>query len=139
MKEYFVFPKTPIILTIRLFSVMTRTFVGGVLPLCRDSINVFCCPSRLGKRLHCSESLSESFLIIVARSVKTPSFRFLSILHHPFSLKCCFSVPKKISVFCIRQTKNNKTWFGFGVKQIIDSLSFLFLALSLSLSLSYSY
>ena len=34
-------------LTIRLFSVISRTLIGGVLPLCRDAIRVFCSPSRL--------------------------------------------------------------------------------------------
>ena len=37
-------------LTIRLFSVITRTLVGGGgLPLCRDAIGVFCSPNRLGQ------------------------------------------------------------------------------------------
>ena len=34
-------------LTIRLFSVISRTLVGGVLPLCRDSVGVFYSPSWL--------------------------------------------------------------------------------------------
>ena len=38
-------------LTIRLFSVITRTLVGGVLPLCRGAVGVFYSPSQLGKRL----------------------------------------------------------------------------------------
>ena len=36
-------------LTIRLFSVISRTLVGWVLPLCRDAVGVFYSPSRLGK------------------------------------------------------------------------------------------
>ncbi len=35
-------------LTIRLFSVISRTLVGGVLPLCREAVGVFYSPSRLG-------------------------------------------------------------------------------------------
>ena len=37
-------------LTIRLFSVISQTLVGGVLPLCRDAINVFCITNWLGFR-----------------------------------------------------------------------------------------
>ena len=36
-------------LTIRLFSVISRTLFGGVLSLYREAFGVFCCPSRLGK------------------------------------------------------------------------------------------
>ena len=35
-------------LTIRWFSVISSTPVGGVLPLCRDAVGVFCSPSGLG-------------------------------------------------------------------------------------------
>ena len=33
---------------IRLFSVISKTLVGGVLPLWRDAVGVFCSPNRLG-------------------------------------------------------------------------------------------
>ena len=33
-------------LTIRLFSVISRTLVGGILPLCRDAVGVFYSPHR---------------------------------------------------------------------------------------------
>ena len=36
-------------LTIRLFSVISRTLVRQVLPLCRDAVGVFCSPSWLGR------------------------------------------------------------------------------------------
>ena len=36
-------------LTIRLFSVIHRTLIGGVLPLCRGAVGVFYSPSQLGK------------------------------------------------------------------------------------------
>ena len=36
------------ILTIRLFSVISRTFVGGNLPLCRDAVGLFFSSSWLG-------------------------------------------------------------------------------------------
>ena len=35
-------------LTIRLFSIISRTLIGVVLPLCRDTVGVFYGPSRLG-------------------------------------------------------------------------------------------
>ena len=34
----------------QLFSVISRTLVGGVLPLCREAVGVFYSPSWLGKR-----------------------------------------------------------------------------------------
>ena len=37
--------------TIRLFSVISWTLIGGVLPLCREAISVFYSPSRLGNIL----------------------------------------------------------------------------------------
>ena len=39
-------------LTIRLFSVISRTLVEGVLPLCREAVSVFYSPSWLGKILY---------------------------------------------------------------------------------------
>ena len=41
-------------LTIRLCSVLSRTYVGGVLPLCRDGVGVFYSPSQLGS-ISCSD------------------------------------------------------------------------------------
>ena len=38
-------------LTIKLFSVIFRTLVGGGLPLCREAVGVFYSPSRLGMTL----------------------------------------------------------------------------------------
>ena len=35
-------------LAIRLFSVISRTLIGGVLPLCREAVSVFYNPTRLG-------------------------------------------------------------------------------------------
>ena len=51
MKGYCTFPKTQHHwnLTIRLFSVISRTLTGGILPLCRGAVGVFYCASRLGK------------------------------------------------------------------------------------------
>ena len=49
-------------LTIRLFSVISRTLVGGGLPLCRDAVSVFYSPSQL----------SEGQFVIAARR----AFRF---------------------------------------------------------------
>ena len=51
IKEYFGFPKASHYwsLTTRLFSVMSRTLVGGwVLLLCREAVGVLCSPSRVG-------------------------------------------------------------------------------------------
>ena len=38
-------------LTIRLLNAITRTLVGGVLPLCRDAVRVFYSPSRLDLKM----------------------------------------------------------------------------------------
>ena len=45
VKGYSAFPQTP---AIRLYSVITRTLIGRVLPLCGDVAGVFCSPIRLG-------------------------------------------------------------------------------------------
>ena len=37
--------------TIRLFSVISRTLIEGVLPLCRGAVSIFYSPSRLGNHL----------------------------------------------------------------------------------------
>ena len=37
--------------TIKLFSVITRTLVDGILPLCRDAVGVFCIPNRLDQSI----------------------------------------------------------------------------------------
>ena len=39
-------------LTIRLFRLISRTLVGGGLPLCREAVRVFYSPSRVGKALN---------------------------------------------------------------------------------------
>ena len=50
MKGCSVFPKAPALLAIRLFSVISRTLIGGgVLSLCRGAVSVFYSPSRLDK------------------------------------------------------------------------------------------
>ena len=50
MKGYTAFPKCRHywILTVRLFNVIYRTLVGGVLCLCWDAVRIFCSPNRLG-------------------------------------------------------------------------------------------
>ena len=48
-------------ITIRLFSVISRTLVGGVLPLCRCAVDVFYSPSRLGKE-KLESYLSQSYI-----------------------------------------------------------------------------
>ena len=45
MKGYFAFPKSP--LSLEPYHQIAS--LGGVLPLCRGAVNVFYCPSRLGK------------------------------------------------------------------------------------------
>ena len=51
MKGYSASPKLQYYcnLTIRLFSVISGTLFGGVLPLCRDAVNIFYSPSRLSQ------------------------------------------------------------------------------------------
>ncbi len=48
LKEYSAFPKAPGNLIIRLFSVISRTLVGGLFPRCRETVGIFCSPSRPG-------------------------------------------------------------------------------------------
>ena len=69
-------------------------------------------------------------LIAVARAVKKTPF-FVQSSTPSFSLKSSFAVIF-FSLFCIRLTK--KCWLGFGVKQILDSLSFLFLLTHIGLN-----
>ena len=51
MKGYSSFPKPPTLLEprIRLFSVISRTFIEEVLPLCREAVSVFYSPRWLAK------------------------------------------------------------------------------------------
>ena len=49
-------------LTVRLFSVVSRTFVWGVLPLCRGAVSVFYSPSRLGNKRFVHSIISEGRL-----------------------------------------------------------------------------
>ena len=53
IKRYSAFPKLQHYwsLTIRLFSVLSRTLVAGVLLLCKDAVDIFCSPYRLGYSL----------------------------------------------------------------------------------------
>ena len=58
---------------IRLLTVITRTHLGGILPLCRDTVSVFYSPSRLGKLesewQHISWGLHDSSQNSVTQSV----------------------------------------------------------------------
>ena len=72
-----------------------------------------------------------TFLIAVARVVKKPSFRFL--FFPPLALflkKILFSKIIFFAFYIVEKETpiiSGNFWLGFGVKQIIDSLSFLFL------------
>ena len=50
LKEYSAFPKAPTLLKphYQIACVMSRTLIGGVLPLCKDAVGVFYSPSQLG-------------------------------------------------------------------------------------------
>ena len=45
-----------------LFSIISRTLIGGVLPLYRDAVGVFCSPSQQGHNLFASQYYSLSML-----------------------------------------------------------------------------
>ena len=51
-------------LTIRLFIVIDGTLVGGILPLCRDTIDVFYSPSRLGKHHFLSTNVDRFHVLL---------------------------------------------------------------------------
>ena len=64
-------------LTIRLFSVIYRTLVGGVLPLCREAVGVFCSSGRLG-HYRCF-ILFLLRILVLSRNLTVSHFIFLSI------------------------------------------------------------
>ena len=49
IKGYSAFPKAHGLLELQLFSAISRTLVGWVLPLCREAVDVFYSPNRLGQ------------------------------------------------------------------------------------------
>ena len=69
MKGYSTFPKAPALLEPHhpIILCQSRTFIGGVLPLCREAVGVFYSPSRLGNASMfvfaclCRHSLSHVF------------------------------------------------------------------------------
>ena len=61
-------------LTIRLFSVISRTLVRvGILPLCRGAVGVFYCPSQLGKHIdgNMLECISKCRIAFQYQSLRT--------------------------------------------------------------------
>ena len=89
IKRYSGFPKLQHYwsIIIRLFSVICKTFVGGVLLLCRDAVGVFYNPSRQ------SHSLGESYPSAVKQSVysATPAdraTRWGSLTPLPWNSRC---------------------------------------------------
>ena len=88
-------------LTIRLFSVISRTLVWGwVLPLCRKAVGVFYSPSRLGK-LFCWVLSILSLIWLVLMALFCAAFRrdSVSLLNSLFlatsrffRLRCCLLV-----------------------------------------------
>ena len=103
MKLYSALPKAPVLLelTIRLFSVISRIFVGRVLPFCREAFGVFNSTSRLGK---CQSEERFTFIlmetkypinVMVFEVVKImvtlylySSFRMVPRLNKEASIKC---------------------------------------------------
>ena len=67
--------------TIRLFSVISRTRVGGVLPLCRDPVGVFCSPSRLGNELF--EAATIYIYIVIHRQICFVQSELISVARQP--------------------------------------------------------
>ena len=63
LRHYWSFP-------IKLFTVMSRTFAVGILPLCKDALSVFYCSSRLG---YC---LKESIDILLIKMILKTAFNF---------------------------------------------------------------
>ena len=51
IKQYSTFPKAPAFLEPhhQIFSLISWILIGGILPLCRDIFNVFCCPRQLSQ------------------------------------------------------------------------------------------
>ena len=94
IKGYSAFP------TIRLFSVISRTLVGGVLPLCREVVGVFYSPSLLGK------DLFKNHLSSIEPYVKIDHFK-----NYPYSIGRCARIDlfKKYSYStgpCAKTRKN---------------------------------
>ena len=60
MKEYSTFPKAPALLEPhhQIFSVISRTLVGGVTPICRDTFGVYNSPNLLCQQDTCWRSLT---------------------------------------------------------------------------------
>ena len=98
MKEYSAFLKLQHYwnLTIGLFSVISRTFIGRVLPLCRDAVSVFCCSIKLGHQSFLNVktvlfqtiqfSISTKFSLYIQLNVRTVLF-----LTSQFSISTQFS------------------------------------------------
>ena len=63
--------------TIGLFSIISRTLVGEVLPLCREAVGVFYIPSRLNKKVNDVQyvlliKLDIRFFFIIPSYLPTP-------------------------------------------------------------------
>ena len=72
-------------LTIRLFSVISGTLDGGVLPFCREAVGVFYSPTRLGK-------LSSKTCIVFHSSTRIHNHQVALIAHSPSSLSLSLSL-----------------------------------------------
>ena len=100
MKRYSAFSKALVLLepcTIRLFSVIYRTFVGRVLFLGRDAVDVFCCPSRLGNRL--GHSLWESYSFAEMQSVYSYSSSRVGNIFRTFTVGVLLLCRDAVGVF----------------------------------------
>ena len=75
-------------LTVRFFNVICRAVVGGALPLCRDSVDVFYSSSRLGQNVNVVAGLE--FELAYNDSQNIPSTTMLRVLPFYLSLYLSF-------------------------------------------------
>ena len=79
MKRYSAFPKAPALLEPyhQIVLCHIRTLVGGVLPLCRDAVGVFCNPSRLGhaRARVIMKDMKMDDIVVVATAVAAESMK----------------------------------------------------------------
>ena len=104
-------------LTIQLFSAIPRTLVEGVLLLCRDVVDVFCCPIRLG-HLRFLLSIINIYPTLAKTSVTTEWSR-----NKPYILNCLENI---LSFFI----SYNLAWTGAHCVFAVETFfvcSFLFL------------
>ena len=95
-------------------NVISRTLVGGDLPLCRDAVGVFCSPSQLGQLLLFITLIESDILIMFVNMNKLYSYKGIRPSPTPKRKRGCLGYGTKLHLMVrLLFWKSGEFWVSF--------------------------